>query len=74
MTCLYTLTADHDFLVDRVGPLTVAAGFSGHGFKFAPAIGELVADLVLGRRGTPERFALGRPRTPQPPGPVLRVR
>ena len=74
MTCLYTLTADHDFLVDRVGPLTVAAGFSGHGFKFAPAIGELVADLVLGRRGTPERFALGRTRTPPPPGPVLRVR
>jgi len=74
-TCLYTLTVDHDFVVDRVGPLTVAAGFSGHGFKFAPAIGELVADLVQGVRAGPDRFALGRSRVPVPTGsPVARVR
>ncbi|MFN8198195.1 MAG: FAD-dependent oxidoreductase [Nakamurella multipartita] len=34
------------FVIDRRGPITVAAGFSGHGFKFAPAIGELIAGLV----------------------------
>ncbi|RRQ29380.1 FAD-dependent oxidoreductase [Rhodococcus sp. Eu-32] len=58
LTCLYTTTPDSNFVVDRVGHLTVAAGFSGHGFKFAPAIGELVADLVDGG-STPELFRLG---------------
>lgn len=58
-TCLYTLTPDHDFVVDRQGPITVLAGFSGHGFKFASVIAELAADLVAGRPGA-ARFALGR--------------
>jgi monomeric sarcosine oxidase len=46
--CLYTTTPSWDFLVDRVvdRPWIVAGGFSGHGFKFAPVIGELVADLA----------------------------
>ena len=43
------LTDSNDFLVDRVGPVTIAAGFSGHGFKFTPQIGHLVVDLVLGK-------------------------
>ncbi len=60
-TCLYTTTPDHDFVIDRDGPVTVLAGFSGHGFKFAPAIGALAADLVAGRPGA-ARFALGRAR------------
>ena len=42
------------------GPLTVAAGFSGHGFKFAPAIGEILADVALGA-DAPPRFRLDRP-------------
>lgn len=58
-TCLYTITPDHDFVIDRDGPVTVLAGFSGHGFKFAPLVGELAADLVAGRPGA-GRFALGR--------------
>jgi sarcosine oxidase len=58
--CLYTVTEDHDFVVDRVGPVTVAGGFSGHGFKFAPAVGDLVAGLATGVRITPDRFALSR--------------
>jgi sarcosine oxidase len=58
-TCLYTTTPDQDFVIDRDGPVTVLAGFSGHGFKFAPVIGELAADLVAGRPGA-GRFALGR--------------
>lgn len=49
-TCLYTLTPDHHFVL---GPhphhpnVTIAAGFSGHGFKFVPVIGEILADLTL---------------------------
>lgn len=47
--CLYTMTPDTDFVVDRDprnAHVAIAAGFSGHGFKFAPAIGELLADLL----------------------------
>ncbi|WP_155375135.1 FAD-dependent oxidoreductase [Catellatospora vulcania] len=57
-TCLYTTTPDHGFVVDRHGAVTVLAGFSGHGFKFAPLLGVLAADLVAGSPG-PVRFALG---------------
>lgn len=48
--CLYTCTPSWDFAVDHVPgePSTwVATGFSGHGFKFAPAIGELLAEAAL---------------------------
>lgn len=58
--CLYTTTPDKDFVLDRVGPVVVAAGLSGHGFKFTPAVGEVLADLVEGRSTAPARFALGR--------------
>ncbi|MEZ0446935.1 FAD-dependent oxidoreductase [Cellulomonas sp. ICMP 17802] len=47
ISCTYTTTPDHDFVLDRRGPLVVAAGFSGHGFKFAPAIGRVLADLAV---------------------------
>lgn len=56
-TCLYTSTADEDFVIDREGPVVVGAGGCGHAFKFGPLLGELLADLALG--GTP-RFPLGR--------------
>jgi sarcosine oxidase len=56
--CLYDLTDNSDFVIDRVGDVTVAAGFSGHGFKFTPEIGRLVADLVLERGQPPQRFRL----------------
>lgn len=56
-TCLYTTTPSADFVIDRVGALVVAAGFSGHGFKFTPLIGRLLADLALGSPG-PARFRL----------------
>jgi sarcosine oxidase len=47
-TCLYTNSPDGHFIVDRVGErAVVACGFSGHGFKFAPAIGEALADLAV---------------------------
>ena len=62
--CLYTMTPDRDFVVDRHPEdprIVIAAGFSGHGFKFAPAIGELLANLALdgGARPWP-RFAIAR--------------
>ena len=60
-TCLYTLTPDHDFVIDRRGPVTVLAGFSGHGFKFGSVLGRLAADLVEGRPGA-DRFAVPRRR------------
>lgn len=59
-TCLYTTTGNEDFIIDRVGPITVASACSGHGFKFGPATGALVADVALGRRDTLPRFALHR--------------
>jgi glycine/D-amino acid oxidase-like deaminating enzyme len=43
------MTPDTDFIVDRHpehARVAFGGGFSGHGFKFAPAIGELLADLV----------------------------
>lgn len=48
--CLYSMTSDGHFLLDRHSewPVVVAAGFSGHGFKFAPVIAEACSDLVTG--------------------------
>jgi monomeric sarcosine oxidase len=56
-TCLYTSTANEDFVLDRVGPVIVCSPCSGHGFKFAPLVGEIVADLADGHAG-PTRFRL----------------
>lgn len=62
-TCLYTMTADEDFLLDRVGPLVIGGGCSGHAFKFGPLLGEFLAALALGQDipVSRERFALRRP-------------
>ena len=64
-TCLYTMTPDDDFIVDRhpeFNTVVFAAGFSGHGFKFAPLIAVALADLVLlGETSLPIGFlSLGR--------------
>jgi sarcosine oxidase len=48
-TCLYTMTPDGDFILDRLPGepnIIVASPCSGHGFKFAPVIGEILADLA----------------------------
>jgi sarcosine oxidase len=47
--CVYALTPDEHFIIDRHpadARIVIAGGFSGHGFKFAPVAGEIVADLV----------------------------
>jgi sarcosine oxidase len=50
-TCMYTMTPDDHFVIGHLpgsgGRVSVAAGFSGHGFKFTPVVGEILADLAL---------------------------
>ncbi|WIB77936.1 FAD-dependent oxidoreductase [Curtobacterium sp. MCPF17_002] len=57
ISCLYDNSPDEDFVIDRRGPVAVATGSSGHGFKFAPLLGEMLADLATGGTAHP-RFAL----------------
>jgi N-methyl-L-tryptophan oxidase len=48
--CIYTYTPDEHFIIDRHpehSHVVIAAGFSGHGFKFSSAIGEAAAELAL---------------------------
>jgi sarcosine oxidase len=44
--CLYDNTVDTDFIIDRVGQIVIGCGTSGHGFKFGPFMGQLLADLA----------------------------
>ncbi|WP_236940933.1 FAD-dependent oxidoreductase [Frondihabitans sp. 762G35] len=60
ISCTYTSTDTTDFVLDRVGPITVGAGFSGHGFKFTPAVGRILADLATSGQRPAARFALAR--------------
>ena len=68
-TCLYTETANRDFVIDRHPDhpqILFAAGFSGRGFKFTIGIGRLLADLAAGAPGNynshfwMERYAIKR--------------
>lgn len=46
--CMYTGTQDRNFIIDSLDKHTIiATGFSGHGFKFSPLIGQIVADLAV---------------------------
>jgi sarcosine oxidase len=49
-TCLFTNSPDEHFILDihpEVREVAIAAGFSGHGFKFCSVVGEIMADLAL---------------------------
>jgi sarcosine oxidase len=49
-TCLFTNSPDEHFILDlhpEFPQVSIAAGFSGHGFKFAPVIGEIMADFAI---------------------------
>ena len=64
-TCLYTVAPDGDFVIDHLPGLPhvlIASPCSGHGFKFAPVIGEILADLVAkgAQRHEIGRFSLKR--------------
>jgi sarcosine oxidase len=56
--CIYDNSPDGNFVVDRFGRVVIGAGTSGHGFKFAPLLGEVLADLAT---GVPHREDLGSP-------------
>ncbi|MBA2277432.1 MAG: N-methyl-L-tryptophan oxidase [Chloroflexia bacterium] len=62
--CMYTMTPDEHFLIDRHPEdprIVFATGFSGHGFKFAPVIGEHLAALATDEAVQPYAdFALSR--------------
>lgn len=48
-TCMYSMTEDENFIIDRHpqhSHVLIAAGFSGHGFKFASVIGEMLSELA----------------------------
>jgi sarcosine oxidase len=58
--CMYTNTPDDHFAIgphpDHPAQVAIACGFSGHGFKLAPVVGEIVADVVTGRAPPPRLF------------------
>ena len=66
VTCLYTRTANEDFILDRSGPFVVASPCSGHGAKFAPLLGEIIADLATGKPAPEPRFTIAAHRMPRP--------
>jgi sarcosine oxidase len=68
-TCLYTMTADEDFVLGREGPVVAGAGCSGHAFKFGPLLGDILAALALGEAPPVDltRFSLARPSLATPP-------
>lgn len=63
--CMYTVTPDKHFVIDvhpHMPQVCVACGFSGHGFKFATVVGEVLADLAEAGMTRHEigMFAVGR--------------
>src|SRR6185312_8329395 len=66
-TCLYTLTPDRDFVVDRVpeAPGVIVALGAAHGFKFASVLGRVMAELLVDgttpSAGGLDRFRIDRP-------------
>ena len=64
-TCLYTISPDQNFILDFVSGhdnnVVMATGFSGHGFKFASVIGEIMANLAIdGKTALPIEFLSAR--------------
>jgi len=45
-TCIYTTTADEGFILERRGHVVIGSPCSGHGFKFAPAVGARLAQMA----------------------------
>ncbi|MCL4522561.1 MAG: FAD-dependent oxidoreductase [Acidobacteria bacterium] len=61
--CQYEQTADSHFIIDRhprAQNVWLAGGGSGHGFKFGPALGEWISQMVLGRRPVEPTFSFAR--------------
>eukprot|EP00747_Dinoflagellata_sp_TGD_P029134 gnl/TRDRNA2_/TRDRNA2_133711_c0_seq1.p1 gnl/TRDRNA2_/TRDRNA2_133711_c0~~gnl/TRDRNA2_/TRDRNA2_133711_c0_seq1.p1 ORF type:complete len:439 (+),score=54.18 gnl/TRDRNA2_/TRDRNA2_133711_c0_seq1:42-1358(+) len=75
--CVYTMTRDEDFILDCLPgrpAIVVGAGFSGHGFKLAPVVGRILAQLALGgpdavdadTRPSLKHWAISRPAVTEP--------
>jgi sarcosine oxidase len=58
VSCLFTETANEDFILDRRGPLVIASACSGQGAKFAPLTGQILARLAEGEPARDARFTL----------------
>ena len=58
--CLYANSPDENFIIDALPGyeenVSIACGFSGHGFKFASVVGEILAELAIDGR---TRFPIG---------------
>ncbi len=52
-------------MLDRIGPVVIGAGFSGHGFKFTPVVGRILADLATGDQAR-HRQSSRPPASPDP--------
>ena len=65
--CVYDNSADDDFVLARTGRIVVGCGTSGHGFKFGPLLGELLADLADGATPSIDLRPFGLHRDPAPP-------
>jgi sarcosine oxidase len=64
-TCYYTLTPSEDFILDTHPEdprIVIGAGFSGHGFKFAPLTGRILAELSVNGTTTVDAFERDRDR------------
>jgi glycine/D-amino acid oxidase-like deaminating enzyme len=52
--CLYANSPDEDFIIDKLpgfqDQVVIACGFSGHGFKFASVVGEILSQLAIDGR------------------------
>ncbi|MBW8484558.1 FAD-dependent oxidoreductase [Actinomadura parmotrematis] len=66
-TCLFTNTPTEDFVIDGVGGITVASPCSGHGAKFAPLLGRIIAEAASGERPAPAPFRITAPAPTQSP-------
>ena len=74
--CRYTMTPDEDFILDRfpgAPEIVVASPCSGHGFKFGPVIGDILAALATGADLPHDisRFRIDRPALSRPLPPEL---
>ncbi|OLS35882.1 N-methyl-L-tryptophan oxidase [Bacillus sp. MRMR6] len=64
-TCMYTVTPDEKFIIDlhpKYSNVAIAAGFSGHGFKFSSAVGQALSNLITSGKNDIDisQFSLNR--------------
>jgi sarcosine oxidase len=68
ITCMYTMTPDEHFIIDvhpRHPQVSIAAGFSGHGFKFSSVVGEILSDLAMARKTSSDIALFSGSRAPR---------